>query len=137
MKKMVSVLEGVLQAFVALCALACGVILMLFPSGRPLQMPLSMLADSPFADFFWPGLILFAVIGLGHAAAAMMSFRKHRFSDLAAAVMGLGLMIWIFVQVSMIGGGHWLQNLYFAIGTAEVALAVLRFAMPSSVGVPS
>lgn len=125
MKKLVSIVEGIFQAFVALCALACGMIMMIFPDGKPLQMPISMLTGSPFADFFWPGLILFAVIGVGHAIVAVMSFKSHRFCGLAGAMMGLGLMIWIFVQASMIGGGHWLQYLYFALGTAEVSLAVL------------
>lgn len=125
MKKRVSVLEGLVQAFVAIGALPCGVLLMVYPNGSALNMPLSMLKGSPFADFFWPGLILFAVIGIGHTLAALMSFRRHCFAGLAGAVMGLGLMIWIFVQASLIGGGHWLQYFYFALGTAEVALAVL------------
>ena len=46
--------------------------------------------------------------------------------------MGLGLMIWIFVQASLIGGGHWLQYLYFALGTAEVSLAVLLLDRPET-----
>lgn len=125
MKKLVSMLEGILQAFVGLGALVCGALLMAFPKGTALNMPLSILKGSPFASFFWPGLILFAVIGLGHAAASVLSFRRRRFCGLAGAVMGLGLMIWIFMQASMIGGGHWLQYLYFALGTAEAALAVL------------
>jgi len=125
MKKIVSIVEGTLQGFVALNALACGLIMMIYPDGKPLQMPPSMLNGSPFADFFWPGLILFSVIGIGHAAAAWMSImRRPRFA-LAGMVMGLGLLIWIFAQVSMIGGGHWLQNLFFAIGTAEASLAFL------------
>ena len=132
MKKLVPVLEGILQGFVALGALPCGALLMIDPSGAMLNMPLSMLAGSPFANFFWPGLILFAVIGLGHAAAAVLSFRRHRFCGLAGAVMGLGLMIWIFMQASLIGGGHWLQYLYFALGTAEVSLSVLMLAKPGT-----
>jgi len=125
MKKFVFVLEGLLQTFVALGALPCGVLLMVYPDGSALNMPLSMLAGSPFATFFWPGLVLFAVNGIGQTAAAVLSFRRHRFAGLAGAVMGLGLMIWIFMQASLIGGGHWLQYLYFALGVVEVALAVL------------
>ena len=132
MKKLVPVLEGILQAFVALGALPCGVLLMIDPSGAMLSMPLSMLAGSPFADFFWPGLVLFAVIGIGHTATAVLSFRRHRLAGLAGAVMGLGLMIWIFMQASLIGGGHWLQYLYFALGTAEVSLAVLLLSKPGT-----
>jgi hypothetical protein len=136
MKKLVPVLEGILQAFVALGALPCGVLLMLYPNGGTLNMPLSMLNGSPFASFFWPGLILFAVNGIGQAAAAVLSFRRHRLAGLGGAVMGLGLMIWIFMQVSLIGGGHWLQYLYFALGTAEVALAVLLLSSPEKNGRP-
>ena len=88
-------------------------------------MPLSMLENSPFADFFWPGLILFGIIGLGHLAALILGVKRHRLFAPAAAVMGLVLIIWIFVQVNMIGGGHWLQYLYFTVGILEVSLAVL------------
>ena len=130
MKKLVPVLEGILQAFVALGALPCGALLMIYPDGSALKMSISMLQGSPFASFFWPGLILFLVNGIGQAVAAVLSFRRHRFAGPAGAVMGLGLMIWIFVQVSLIGGGHWLQYLYFALGTAEVSLAVLLPGQP-------
>ncbi|MCJ7603568.1 MAG: hypothetical protein MUO63_18970 [Desulfobulbaceae bacterium] len=132
MKKLVPVLEGMLQAFVALGALPCGALLMIYPDGSALQMPLTMLEGSPFASFFWPGLILFVVNGIGQAAAAVLSFRRHRLAGLAGAVMGLGLMIWIFMQASLIGGGHWLQYLYFSLGTAEVSLSVLMLAKPGT-----
>jgi len=125
MKKGISVLEGTLQAIIAISALPSGLLMMIFPEGPMTSMPISMLKGSPFANFFLPGLILFSVIGLGHAIAGVMTFRRRRLCGAAGAVMGLGLMIWIFVQVSMIGGGHWLQYLYFALGTAEVSLAVL------------
>ena len=123
--RLISILEGSLQAAVALSALASGALMMIFPEGRAFRMPLSMLEGSPFSNFFLPGLILFAVIGLGHAAAAVMSFRRRLLGGPVGAVMGIGLMIWIFVQVSMIGGGHWLQYFYFGLGTAEVSLTVL------------
>jgi hypothetical protein len=125
MTKLVSILEGVLQTAVALSALPSGALMMIFPDGKAFRMPLSMLKGSPFSNFFLPGLILFTVIGLGHAAAAVMSFRRRLRHGPAGAVMGIGLIIWIFIQVSMIGGGHWLQYLYFSLGVAEVSLAVL------------
>ena len=123
--KIASLLAGILQAFIALSALVSGAVMIASPSGSLMRLPLEMLKSSPFSDFFWPGILLFAVIGLGHVAAAVATFRHFRVRGLAGAVMGLGLMIWIFVQVNMIGGGHGLQFLYFALGTAEVSLAVL------------
>jgi hypothetical protein len=84
-----------------------------------------MLKGSPFNSFFWPGLILFTVIGLGHAIALVLGLKRRPRFESAAAAMGLGLIIWLYVQVSMIGGGHWLQILYFTVAISEVALAVL------------
>lgn len=133
MSRPIALVEGIFQALIGLSAVPSGIMLMAFPDGSPFGkplMPLSMLKGSPFSSFFLPGLILFGVIGLGHLVAAAMTFRRRRLCAPAGAVMGLGLMIWIFVQVSMIGGGHWLQYLYFALGTAEVTLAVLLLMRP-------
>ena len=124
--------QEILLASVGFSALPSGIFLMIFPDGNKLKMPLSMLDRSPFSSFFLPGLILASVIGIGHLAAAAMTVRRLRFFPQAGAVTGLSLMIWIFVQVSMIGGGHWLQYLYFFLGTAEAALAVLLLTVPGA-----
>jgi hypothetical protein len=115
----------VLQAFVGLTALVSGALMIAAPSGAHLQAPAEMLNGSPFRDFLVPGLILFLVNGVGQCAAAVLTFRRHRWAATVGATFGLGLMIWIFVQVNMIGGGHILQHSYFALGTAETALAFL------------
>jgi hypothetical protein len=125
MKKSIRNFEIGLMGFVALSAIPSGIMMMIFPGGNPMNMPLSMLEGSPFHNFFWPGLILVCIIGLGHAAALVLGVKHRPLFEPAAAAMGLSLIIWLFVQVSMIGGGHWLQILYFSLGTAEVALAVL------------
>jgi hypothetical protein len=106
-------------------AAICGAILLLFPSGSPMQMSVDMLRNSPFHDFLLPGIILFLVNGIGQFAAAVMTIKKHRWAGYGGAVFGLGLMIWIFVQVNMIGGGHFLQYSYFMIGIVETSLSFL------------
>jgi hypothetical protein len=62
---------------------------------------------------------------VGQLTAGLMSFRRHPLAGYTGAVFGIGLMIWIFVQVSMIGGGHILQYSYFFLGTIETVLAFL------------
>jgi hypothetical protein len=136
MGKTVGLVQGLLQALVGISALPSGIFLMVFPDGSLIKMPLSTLDGTPFSSFFWPGLILALVVGAGHLAAAAMTWRRLRLFAQAGAVMGLGLMIWIFVQISMIGGGHWLQYLYFFLGTAETALAVLLLMKQAAVGKP-
>lgn len=125
MKKAIRNFEIGLLGFVALSAIPSGIIMMVFPQGDPMNMPLSMLEGSPFKSFFWPGIMLCGIIGLSHAIALFMGLKSRPLSGSAAAVAGLGLIIWLYVQVSMIGGGHWLQILYFAVAIAEVTLAVL------------
>jgi hypothetical protein len=41
------------------------------PHGEILPLPVSALAGSPFADYFAPGVILFAVLGLAPLGAAV------------------------------------------------------------------
>ena len=114
--------EGILQFFIALGAIGAGIMMILKPDGSMMHMPLSMLKGSPFGDFLVPGLILFIVNGLGSVFAGVLSFRKSKVAAFAGIFFGMGLMIWIFVQVNMIGGGHWLQYLYFFLGLIEILL---------------
>ena len=129
MKKLISVFAGILQIFVGLGAIICGILLIAFPDGSSINLPLSLLRGSPFTDFFIPGIILFSVIGLGHTIVFVMNIKQYIYYETANGIMGIGLMIWIFIQVSLIGGGHWLQYLYFGIGLAETAISILVFTL--------
>ena len=131
--KALNIALGVLQAFVGVTAIVSGALLVAAPSGALLQAPPEMLQATPFRDFLIPGIILVLVNGFGQGAAAMLTFRRHPRAPPAGAVFGLGLMIWIFVQVNMIGGGHWLQYSYFAIGVAETSLSWLIRPIPENV----
>ncbi len=117
--------EGVVQVFIGIGALISGLLLVIAPDGSFFQMSVDTLANSPFHDFLIPGLILMTVNGLGSLAGAVFSFKRHALAGYAGMVFGFGLMIWIFVQVNLIGGGHWLQYLYFSLGVLETVLAIL------------
>jgi hypothetical protein len=123
MKNMIFIVQGVMQIFVGLGAAVSGMLLILYPSGELLQAPLDMLKGSPFQNFLLPGIILFLVNGVGQFIAGVITFRRHRLAGYVGAVFGFALMIWIFVQVNMIGGGHILQYSYFFFGVAETALS--------------
>jgi hypothetical protein len=106
------------------------------------KRPAALLHESPFGDFLIPGSILCVVLGLGAflVAAALFflpawswaerlnPFSGQHWSWTAACGVGLALMIWISVQVALIGGGSWLQPFYFAVG-----LAILLAALTPSV----
>ena len=124
MKRTAYVAEGVVQVLIGAGAIVAGVLMIIAPDGRLLQMPLDMLKGSPFRNFLVPGLILLLVNGIGNVLSAILCFRMHKYAAFVAQVFGFGLVIWIFVQVSMIGGGHWLQYLYFALGILVVLLGI-------------
>lgn len=124
MKKTIFILLGILQFFIGLGAVAGGFLMIIKPDGSIMDMPPDMLKGSPFRDFLVPGIILFSVNGLGNLFAGIMSFRRLPLAGFAGIFFGLGLMIWIFIQVTMIGGGHWLQYLYFFLGLIELLLGI-------------
>jgi hypothetical protein len=117
--------QATIQIFVGLGAVVSGVLLMIIPSGAILQLPPDMLKDTPFHDFLVPGVILFLVNGVGQLVAGTPSMRRHPSAGYVGAVFGMGLMIWIFVQVNMIGGRYILQYSYFILGLLETALSFL------------
>lgn len=118
-------------------ALAGGAALMASPQGGVIKLPLSDLRGSPFDDFFIPGLILFVVLGLapllvavallrqpGSAALeAANPFRRQYWGWTAAGVIGVALVVWIAVQVTIIPFSF-LQPFYAAIGLAVIALTL-------------
>ena len=115
--------QGILQLFVALGALVAGAMFILEPSGRLLQAPLEMLKGTWFGNFLLPGIILFCVNGIGQALAGILTLRRDARAGIVGGVFGLGLIIWLFVQVTLIGGGYLIQNVFFAIGIVETTLA--------------
>ncbi len=126
--------------FQGLSAAPSGLMLALDPTGGLLQMPLDMLQGTPFPNFLIPGLILCVVLGLGAFfvlacllirpdwawAERLNPFRGQHWTWAAAGAFGLALMLWITVQVLMIGLGAFIQVLYFGVGLAILLLTLTR-----------
>jgi hypothetical protein len=89
-----------------------------------MNIPLSVLQGSPFADFTVPALLLGIVVG-GSAlvAAAIGLFGPRRIETLATAAAGCIMVGWITIEVAMIGLGSWLQPAYFVVGLVMIGLA--------------
>ncbi len=113
---------GALQVFIGISAVAGGLGLALDPSGESLGIPLELLEKTPFASFLVPGIVLFAVNGLGSLAGAIASFTRHRYAGEIAIALGAFLVAWILIQVYWMSGFHWLHWLYLSLGTVEVLL---------------
>ncbi|HTE65087.1 MAG TPA: hypothetical protein VK736_02380 [Candidatus Binatia bacterium] len=124
-----------LEVILSIGALGGGLILMLAPRGEIMPLPLSALAGSPFDTYFVPGLILFGVLGLGPLIAARLAWLRHPLAPTAAFVVGAGLLIWVAVEVAIIGYSNEppLQAIYGILGVA-ILLVALRWLL--DVGLP-
>lgn len=105
-----------LECFLVISAFAGGVSLIVDPTGGLLQMPLSLLADTPFRSFLIPGVILTFVVGGSAAVAAAALWRKAPSSFLLCAASGLILFGWITIQVMLIHAFHPLHAIYGGLG---------------------
>jgi hypothetical protein len=114
-----------LLVWLGIGALAGGAALVAAPDGSVMQMPLSWLAGSPFADFFVPGLILGGLFGIGSLAVAVLGLRHLRVAPFLAFAIGVGMMIWIVVELAIIKGVSILHPLYFLTGLGIAASAVV------------
>ncbi len=116
-----------------LMAIAGGAALVSRPDGSVMQMPLSLLAGSPFSDFLIPGLILGGLFGLGSLAVAGLGVRAWRIAPFLAFAIGCGQMIWIVVELAIIKGLSILHPICFGIGLA-IAIASVRWGWPTFQG---
>jgi hypothetical protein len=91
-------------------ALSGGVLLVLAPDGRLMDMQIEIMHGF-FQDFQLPGLML---IGLGilNAAAFIAVLSRSRLNWILAAVALGGLVIWFVVEIIVLQGVHWLHLMW-------------------------
>jgi hypothetical protein len=88
-------------------------------------VPLEWLAGSPFSDYFIPSLILFVVVGGVFSFAAIAVFMRSRLARVSAFVAGTVVLVWIGVQLAIIGYVSWMQPTTLLAGVFVLILAWL------------
>lgn len=119
-----------LDVFLGIGALAGGLALMLGPRGEIIPLKLSTLGGSPFETFFVPGLVLFSVLGLGSMLAATVAWLRHPLAPVATVVVGGALLIWLAVEIAVIGytNDPPLQPFYLILGAAITVVGLVWLA---------
>jgi hypothetical protein len=120
-------------------ALIPGVMFMLAPDGHLIQMPMSNLRESPFPDYFIPGLLLFLFVGVFPLAVAyglwrmpawtwpdlINPFKQQHWGWAGSLAAGAILLIWITVQVMLIKSIDFLHYLYWGWAAVLILLTLL------------
>ena len=105
-----------LLLLLGIAALIPGINLMVDPTGKGIQFPEGSLANSPFDNYLIPGFLLTVCIGLLPLLAWWALWKKpdnalfQRLNPFAprhwawtlALMSGIGLLIWIGVQMTMV-----------------------------------
>jgi hypothetical protein len=73
------------------------------------DVPTEWLKNSLFKTYFIPSLILFIIIGGWSLFTAIAVFKRHHFARNAAFICGGIILIWLAIQVSIIGYVSWMQ----------------------------
>lgn len=114
----------ILIFFQAMSGLFGGAGLMLDPTGNTLGLPVLWLEGSPFEDYMAPGIILFSVLGLYPLMIFGGLLKRRNWAWPGTLVLGIALIIWIGVEILIIGYHPKppLQLIYGVIGVVITAV---------------
>ena len=119
---------AVLEVVTAILAIPVGLMFVADPSGGTMQLPPGWIEGSPFGSYLVPGLYLFAVNGVGMLVVAALTARRHWAAPWLTGVLGVGLIVWILVQLAVMPETMILQPIFLGVGVVlgVLALAWLR-----------
>jgi hypothetical protein len=114
-------------AFQGLSGLLGGIGLIVDPTGTLLQIPVEWLDGSPFESYLIPGLVLLLVLGIGPLAVLYGLWRRASWAWLGARLVSVALLVWIGVEVLVIGYQPEppLQLIYGLLGVVLLAASLV------------
>ena len=117
-------LAVVLEMFTAIPAILVGVQLIADTSGASVGFPAGWIEATPFGSYLVPGLYLLFMNGLGMLILAALSVIHHWTAPWLTGMLGVGLVIWILVQLLVMPEISFLQAIFGVIGLALVAIGL-------------
>jgi len=99
-----------------LSGIAGGVALLGSPDGSVLQFPADGLEGTPFSDFLIPGFILLLVLGVYPLVVVYGLWRGQAWAWWGAGVLGIGLPIWLAVEIALLGSSLMESGVGVAVG---------------------
>lgn len=114
---------GSLLLFVSLNAFAGGY----YGISGAENVPLEWLQGSPFRDYLIPSIFLVVCIGGTALFSAIVVFRQHKIASKSATYCGIIILLWLTVQVTIIGYISWMQP---TTAIAALLIIILSYQLP-------
>ena len=94
------------------------------PTGRALGIPQGWIEATPFGSYLIPGLYLLGINGIGMVALAALTVRRHWVAPWLTGTLGVGLIVWIGVQIVVLPETMILTWVFLSIGVALGLIAL-------------
>lgn len=85
-------------------------------------LPLSWLEPTSFTSYYFPGVILMAIVGGSALIAAVSQHKKLVGANLASVLAGTVMMFWVVGEIASIREINFMQFIFFAIGLIVVVI---------------
>lgn len=116
----------VLEFLLVLGAFGGGVVLIAAPDGSWMGITADVLEGTPYSSYLVPGVALIAFNGAFPLAVAVSTLRRRPWAAAWGHVtVGGVLVLWIAVQVALIGYQHPIQAVYGVYGVVVVGLGLV------------
>lgn len=91
------------------------------------NIPLEWLEGTPFTNYFIPSLFLFLIIGGSSLFASIALIKSHPLGTKIAFISAALIILWLIIQVVMIGYVSWMQPATAAVALVIILLTSLTF----------
>ena len=107
-----------LEVFTALGAIPVGLMFLADPTGKNVGVQQGWIEATVFKSYLLPGLYLLFVNGFGMLFLAALSVRRHWAAPWLTGALGVGLIIWILVEILVLPATMFLTWVFLATGFA-------------------
>jgi hypothetical protein len=116
------------QVATAILAIPVGLMFIAEPDGSLMQLPVGWIEATVFGTYLIPGIFLVAMNGFGQLLAAGLVVLRHGSAPWLTGALGVGMIIWILVQLAVMPETMVLQWIFLAVGFVQgfIALFWLR-----------
>jgi len=113
----------ILVSFIAFSAFVSGLVMISDPEGVILDMPISLLENTPFHNYMLPGILLTTMVGGVNLIAVFFNMRRHPVRYNWAIAGGFMISGWILLQLLLIHAANWFHFICLGMGVLIILIA--------------